>query len=138
MPIEKIKKLVRKTAQQGRRGVKDESVDQSTSGNFPGLGNSSQNLSVHDSGPMGASKSRFSECGSAKTERNSSKLSQQLKKEPIVIPQSFIDSEFPPNDNSISKTTVLLNTPRNQHTREVPSTGFDRLIHWRRPVEYLN
>ena len=105
-----------------------------------------------NSGNMGASKSRFSECGegTVRSIQDQQKLpahavpptspfnkTQPLKK-PQVIPRSFIDIEFPPCDESINKKarqTMLSHLSLNADTT---MTGFDRIVQWRRPIEYMN
>ena len=68
-------------------------------------------------------------------------LQSQVKKarEARTIPRSFIDIEFPPCDESINKTIVKSLLARSvAPNQELSTTGFDRVIHWRRPVEYLS
>ena len=94
---------------------------------------------------IGASRKRFSECllpGQVPTpgNRNGVKiLFPEAEAAPKKIrPKSFIDIEFPPCDESINKTIIKsILVPHNQASQDT-TTGFDRLIQWRRPIEYLN
>lgn len=62
---------------------------------------------------------------------------QSQRAPPRTVPRSFIDLEFPPCEESINKTIVKSLVVLNNGQQDI-TTGFDRLIHWRRPIEYLN
>ena len=67
----------------------------------------------------------------------STKVRQSQRAPPRTVPRSYIDLEFPPCDESINKTIVKSLLVLNNGQQDV-TTGFDRLIHWRRPIEYMN
>lgn len=90
---------------------------------------------------IGASRRRFSECNNPVLESEIKsfkvpKLRPQAKKIKKILPRSFIDIEFPPCDESINKTIIKSNS-RPQVAQIDTLTGYDRLIHWRRPIEYI-
>ena len=52
---------------------------------------------------------------------------------------SFIDIEFPPVNSSINKSIVLKSDHFNKIDPNAESTtGYDRVVHWRRPIEFIS
>ena len=93
--------------------------------------------------PIGASRARFNECNppsaaSVQNKNQSKTFAIESKIPSSFPPKSFIDVEFPPCDESINKTVVKASIFQEKYRQQETTTGFDRIIQWRRPIDYLN